>query len=56
MDTIMMSRSRPWNTGGGPMAILRSTTSTGEMRSLTSSWMRAACDVPRRVTTQMLRQ
>ena len=32
----MMSRSRPWKTGGGPIAILRATTSTGEMRSLTS--------------------
>lgn len=28
----MMSRSRPWNTGGGPIAIWRLMTSIGEMR------------------------
>ena len=55
MDTSMMSRSRPWKTGGGPIAIFRATTSTGEIRSLTISWMSAACAVPSNVTTPMLR-
>ncbi len=54
IDTIMMSRSRPWKTGGGPTAILRARMSDGDNRRLTSSWICAACAVPSSVTTPMV--